>query len=202
MVVIQRDFLQQSVSTVSFTAMRRFTSLLMIAALLSVSSLPMLPQTPACHAAEANAACDTCHPQENMNTTAHDMHAHMMHGSGMEMQQSMDHNNHGDHDAMMRHDSPKHSDHDQNHHDHQNIEQPKEMHKHQKQLSAVEKECRIECGCGCNRSVDGFPQVLSPHIVPVINFETVEQVARIEPESFPALQSFIEAVPPPPPKQF
>ena len=109
--------------------MRRITLLSTIAVLVSVTSLSIQPK--------ANAACDTCHQQETSATpSTRDMHAHMMHGSDMEMQRSMDHNNHHDnHDSMMHHDAPKHSDHDQKKHDHQNIDQPKEMHKHQKQLS-------------------------------------------------------------------
>ena len=113
--------------------MRRITSLIMIVALLSVTSLPLLPQAAVCHAAESNVECDTCHPQAAGSDTAsiHDMHAHMMHGSDMEMKSSMDHNNHHDaHDTIMHHDSPKHHEHDKKQHDHQNIQKPEELHKH------------------------------------------------------------------------
>ncbi len=183
--------------------MRRITSLFMVMVMVSVTSLPMLPKAAVCHAAEANAGCDTCHPQAATGEmeSVHDMHAHMMHGSDMEMQRSMDHNNHHDnHDSMMNHDSPKHSDHDKKQHDHQNIEQPQEMHKHQKQLSSAEKECRIECGCGCNRSVDGFPNLLSPHVTSITEFKLGEPDVRIEPLLFPELPSLVTTVPPPPPK--
>jgi len=180
--------------------MRHFTSLLMIAALLSVSSLPMLPQTPVCHAAEANAECSTCHTDDAIDPHAkHEEVAHMMHGKqGMEIHhQSSEH-------QPMQHEKSVHDHGDMNHQmesdDHQMHQQPDSMHQHKSALSTAEKECRIECGCGCNSSVDGFPQALSPHIIPVIHFETGEQITRIEPEAFPALQSTINAVPPPPPK--
>ncbi len=180
--------------------MHRITSLLMIAALLSVSSLPMLPQTPVCHAAESNAECDTCHADETIEDhTRHEELAHLIHGkSGLEM-----HHKSGNHRTI---------EHEKNSHDHGNIKhhegsddhqmhQPSDsLHKNRVTLSAAEQACRIECGCGCNRSVDGFPQVLSPHLIPTINFETGEQIVRIDPELFPALPSLTEAIPPPPPK--
>ncbi|MDQ6976278.1 MAG: hypothetical protein Q9M22_06930 [Mariprofundaceae bacterium] len=28
--------------------------------------------------------------------------------------------------------------------------------------------CRIECGCGCHKTIDGLPHLLSPHINPAI----------------------------------
>jgi hypothetical protein len=181
--------------------MRRITSLFMIAVLVSVTSLPLLPTAAVCHAAEANAECDTCHPASTGNDDPHQMHAHMMHGSGMEMQHSMEHNNHHDgHGSMMQHEAPKHSDHDNMQHEHQNIEQPQEMHKHQKQLSAAEKDCRIECGCGCNRSLDGFPSLLAPHVTSNSDLNMDEPMAQVEPVPFPALHSFVSNNPPPPPK--
>jgi len=149
--------------------MRRSISLFMIALLVSITSLPMLPKAAVCHAAEANVACEPCHPQESTAIgTAHDMHADMMHGSGMEMQHSM--------------------------------EQPKEMHKHQKQLSAAEKNCRIECGCGCNHSADGLPNLLSPHVSSTSEFKMNKPTARIEPTTLPALHTFVSSDPSPPPK--
>jgi hypothetical protein len=181
--------------------MRRITSLLMIAALLSVSSLPMLPQAAVCHAAENNAECDTCHSDEAIGLQAkHEEHAHLIHGkSDMEM-----HHNSDEHQTM-QHEKNAHDHGNMNQHkesdDHQMHKQPDSLHKHKAALSASEQACRIECGCGCNRSVDGFPQVLSPHLIPVINFETVEQIVRIEPELFPTLYSLTEAIPPPPPKR-
>lgn len=180
--------------------MRRITSLLMVAALLSVSSLPMLPQTPLCHAAESNAECDTCHADETVErNTRHEEHAHLIHEkSGMEMRHNSD-----EHQAI-QHDKNSHDHGNMNHHkesgDHQMHQQPDSLHKNRVALSTVEKECRIECGCGCNRSVDGFPQALSPHLIPTINFETGEQIVRIDSELFPPLSSLIEAIPPPPPK--
>ncbi|MCF7822039.1 MAG: hypothetical protein K9M17_06315 [Mariprofundaceae bacterium] len=180
--------------------MRRITSLLMIAALLSVSSLPMLPQTPVCHAAESNAENDTCHADETIELCSkHEELAHLTHGkSDMEM-----HHNSDGHQAI---------EHDKNSHDHGNMNQQKEpddhqihqqpdsLHKHEATLSVAEQSCRIECGCGCNQGVDGFPQALSPHLTSAINFKTDEQVVRIEPEIVPALRSIEKAIPPRPPK--
>jgi hypothetical protein len=180
--------------------MRRTTSLLMIAALLSVSSLPMLPQTPVCHAAESNAECDTCHADEAIELhTKHEEHAHLTdEKSGMEM-----HRNSDEHQTM-QHEQNSHDHGNMNHHegsdDHQMHQQSDSLHKNRVALSAAEQACRIECGCGCNRSVDGFPQVLSPHLISTINFKTGEQIVRIDPELFPVLSSWTEAIPPPPPK--
>jgi len=181
--------------------MRRITSLLMIAALLSVSSLPMLPLTSVCHAAESNAECGSCHTDDAIGSHAkHEEHAHLMHGkSDMEMHhQSSEH-------QTMQHEKDSHDHGNMNQHkesdDHQMHQQPDSQHQHKATLSVAEKECRIECGCGCNQSVDGFPQVLSPHLISAINFEADDQIVRIEPETFPALQSTVKAVPPPPPKR-
>lgn len=180
--------------------MRRITSLLIIAALLSVSGLPMLPQTPVCHAAESNAECNTCHADEAIELhTKYEEHAHLMHKkSGMEM-----HHNSDRHQAV-QHETNSHDHGNMNHHkesgDHQMHQQSDSLHKGRVALSAAEKECRIECGCGCNRSVDGFPQVLSPHLIPTINFKPGEQIVRVNPELFPPLSSLTEAIPPPPPK--
>lgn len=187
--------------------MRRITSLVMIVALLSITSIPLLPQ-----AAQGSAYCVSCHSEpspglvpidQNHAGMIHDsdMHGSNMHDSGMEMQHGMEHDNHDELASMMHHDSPEQSGHDHQGHDHQNIDQHNGIHIQKKHLSAAEQECRIECGCGCNRSIDGFPQVLSPHVTPTTEFETDEQLVRIDPEIFPALQSIEWTVPPPPPKQ-
>ncbi len=166
--------------------MRRITSLFMIAVLVSVTSVPLLPKAAICHAAEANAGCDTCHP---VKAAIHE-HTHLQTGPGMGMRQSMAHNGH--HGSMIHRDMSKHSDH--------NMEQPKEMHRHQNQLSAAEKSCRIECGCGCHRSADGFPHLLAPHIAAIDQFNVDEQIVRAEQVTYPAPRSIILANPPPPPK--
>jgi len=153
--------------------MRRIISLITIAALLSVTSVPLFPKAAVCHAAEANTDCDSCHTDTSAD---HAMHAHNMH---------QDMHPASEDDGQMQHD---------------HINKPEEMHKHQKKLSAAEKECRVECGCGCNRSVDGLPYLLAPHIAVTIQFETGEQSARIEPENYPALNSLTLSNPPPPPR--
>ncbi len=180
--------------------MRRMISLVMVATLLSVTSLPLLPQAAICHALENRADCDTCHLQEvHAGSDMHAISEHSIHAPGMEMPHGMTHN-HDMHSSMMHHEST-HAGHDKQLHDQRNSEQAKGLHKHHKQLSAAERECRIECGCGCNRSLDGFPQVLSPHITPSIEFKTGERTVRIQPEAFPALHTLERDIPPPPPKQ-
>jgi len=183
--------------------MRRITSLIMIAALLSVTSLPLLPQAKICHAAEHNADCGTCHTDPGVAGSSEEL-AHAMHAPGMasehsehKMQQG---HQHGSHDGNMHHENSGQSQDHRQMHQHRDIEQPEMMHKHRKQLTSAEKECRIECGCGCNRSVDGFPHLLAPHLATVIKFENGERIVRSEPEYFPAPQSLTLSNPPPPPK--
>jgi len=134
--------------------MHRIVSLFTIVALLSVTSLPLLPETSLCHAAESITDRGTSYSK---NASTHSMH----------------------------HDSHK---------------QIKTTHKHTKRLSTAEKECRIECGCGCKRSVDGFPQVLSPHLTSTIYVKHKEQTVRVEEHSFLALTSLNFKVPLPPPE--
>jgi len=180
--------------------MRRITSLIMIVAILSVTGIPVLPKASLCHAAEANSDCDTCHTDEH---ASHQQMAHAMHAPGTRMEHGMDHDieheGHGNHDAM-QHEQNSHRHHDGQMQNEQKIEQQPQMHMHQKQLSAAEKDCRIECGCGCNRSVDGFPHLLAPHVATTIQFETGEQIARIEPAIYPVLYSLKLNDPPPPPE--
>lgn len=37
-------------------------------------------------------------------------------------------------------------------------------HAHQEKLSPAAQDCRIECGCGCHHSAEGFPNILAPHV--------------------------------------
>ncbi|MDX8402813.1 MAG: hypothetical protein R8K54_00210 [Mariprofundaceae bacterium] len=134
--------------------MRRIVSLFIIAALLSVTSLPLLPQASLCHAAESITDLSTSHSKK---TSTHSMH-------------------------------------------HDSSEQLKAHHKQQKRLSEAEKECRIECGCGCNRSVDGFPQVLSPHLTSTIYVKNSEKAVRVKEHTFSTLTSLSIKVPLPPPE--
>ncbi|MDQ6963165.1 MAG: hypothetical protein Q9M28_11685 [Mariprofundaceae bacterium] len=69
-----------------------------------------------------------------------------------------------------------------------------------KTLSAAEKKCRIECGCGCNRDVEGMPHLLAPHICS----DTLSELSKLEIKPvFHLYQSrydFVLRVPIPPPK--
>lgn len=204
--------------------MHRTISLVMIVTLLSITSIPLLPS-----AAEGRGYCVSCHSEPVTDLMPVDQnHAGMdhdsdMHTSGMEMQHDMEHDmehdmghgaghdmahngQHDKHAAMMHHDSPEqsghnHKGHDHQGHDHQNIDQHNGVHIQKKHLTAAEQECRIECGCGCNRNTEGSPQVLSPHVTPTTDFENDEQIVRIEPETLPALQSIDLTTPLPPPKR-
>lgn len=157
--------------------MRRIISMITIAALLSVSSVPLLPKAAICHAAEANTGCETCHTDAQGSA---DMN-HEMHG--------MDHH-HGMHDGNSHHQMAQA----------ETVNKPEQMHSHKKPLSAAEKECRLECGCGCNHSVDGMPHLLAPHVATTLQFETGEQIARAEPAAYPAFQAVTLNNPPPPPR--
>ncbi|MDT8376554.1 MAG: hypothetical protein RQ867_07410 [Mariprofundaceae bacterium] len=181
--------------------MRRIISLLMVTALLTVSSLPALTQVPVCHAAESNAKYDICHADGAIECHAgYEEHAHLIHGkTGMQM-----HHSNGEQQPK-QHEKNGHDHGDVNHHkksdDRQTDPQPDSLHKHKTALSAAEKICRIECGCGCNRSVDGFPQALSPHLIPATDSETAEQIVRIDAELFPIQHALAAATPSPPPRR-
>ncbi len=181
--------------------MHRIISLIMITALLSVTSLPLIPQAAVCHGTENSADCAICHSQATNTETSP---THAMHTPDTNMQHDMGHNTLQK--SAMDHHSPKqdrhngHDGHIKKSYEHQNIETPKAPHKHQKKLSTAEKECRIECGCGCNRSLDGFPQVLSPHVSSAIHFEADDHRPHSIPENFPTLHALESSVSPPPPK--
>lgn len=200
MVAIIANFLQPTLLTLESGLMRRIISMVTIAALLSVSTVPLLPKRAVCHAAETNTDCGTCHTGDH---ASHDMVAHSMHAPGDAMTEhgmETDEHRHGPHDRDMHQPDPAGAEHEMKMQQPRDIEQPQQMHKHHKKLSAAEKECRIECGCGCNHSVDGMPHLLAPHIASTNQFETGEQFACIEPASHPVLCSLILNNPPPPPK--
>jgi len=99
--------------------MRRFVALALVAALVCVSSIPLLPGPAVCAFAAEHAAedCDSCHADMLM----HDMHAGMAHAA-------------------------------------------EDAHAHHARLSPAAQDCRIECGCGCHHSAEGFPNILAPHV--------------------------------------
>ncbi len=141
--------------------MRRFIALGMIAALLSVSSLPLLPSSVACaHGVGQMENCDDCHEGMNHSMT-------MKHGT----------------EHSMHHDDAA-------------------SHQHSKKLSPAEKECRIECGCGCNASLDNLPYQLAPHALAPV-FKLTPEFTAVEPVALASQMVFFPAAPPsPPPKPF
>lgn len=74
-----------------------------------------------------------------------------------------------------------------------------ELYQH-KTLSAAEKKCRIECGCGCNRDVEGMPHLFFPHICSDILVEAFYPELSPSFQSWQARHDFILRVPIPPPK--
>ncbi|MDX8394599.1 MAG: hypothetical protein R8K21_08490 [Mariprofundales bacterium] len=136
-----------------FYSLRRAISLLLIAAFLSVTGIPMLPTPPAC----ASGSCDA-----DMAAAMDKNMDHMLHHNGLEQ------NN-----------------------EHQHIK---------KKLRKKADTCYIECGCGCNRSIDGLPQLLAPHIATCILQNKID-LQSISPVSITALlTSYISPILLPPPR--
>jgi len=61
--------------------------------------------------------------------------------------------------------------------------------------------CRIECGCGCHRSIDSLPHLLAPHAVSLAPFRVEMVVADASAETAPVLQARQLVLPTPPPIQ-
>ncbi|MFQ5581591.1 MAG: hypothetical protein ACE5F3_03065 [Mariprofundaceae bacterium] len=122
-------------------------ALALIAALVSVSSIPLLPGVSVCaYAAERVADdCDTCHADTQM----HDMQMHDMH---MDMAHEM-----GSSAMMPHHTTEKHA-------AEHSSDKAEAAQDHHAKLSPKAQSCRIECGCGCHHSADGFPNAFSPHV--------------------------------------
>jgi len=59
--------------------------------------------------------------------------------------------------------------------------------------------CRIECGCGCHRSIDSLPHLLAPHAVSLAPFRVEMVVADASAEMAPVLQARQLVLPTPPP---
>lgn len=155
MVVHIRTFLQAPLADISVSAMRRAVALALIAALVSVSSLPLLPEEVVCaFASERMADCAACHDDASMAKG-------MQHGMAMGKD-----------------------------------------HRHGAKLSTAEQHCRIECGCGCHRDLDGMPHQLAPHAVAMTAIMAERHVQFAPTASlFPIIPAFI-AVNTPPPKAF
>lgn len=175
--------------------MRRFVALALIASLLSVSSIPLLPGASHCaHAAEAVGGedCTDCHNGKAVmeSMPAEDMGHEMCH----EMAPPPKRQTHADH-AMDHHAAA--SDHTSHHGDHA-MQQPAAHPQHQ--LTEAERECRIECGCGCNRIAKGFPLLLSPHVTASMDFDSSISVSAALDLPQAALTERARRIPIPPPQ--
>jgi len=159
--------------------MKRSLALLLIAAILSVSSIPLLPQQLVCaHASDRNDQCTQCHG----DPTSHDEHsmhnAHQSHHSG--------HGSHTGHpgSADMSHEN----------------ELSTQMPDHDRMLTEMEQECRIECGCGCHRSADGLPFLFSHHLTASVKLNHPISVSISDTEFFGVPEEHAVRVPLPPPQ--
>jgi len=145
--------------------MRRFVALALIAALVSVSSIPLLPGAAVCAFAAERVAedCNSCHTDMQM----HQMHAGMSH-------------------AVSRNDM--------------HAAPAEASHAHQAKLSPAAQNCRIECGCGCHHSAEGFPNVLAPHVFSDHGLGLLTMVIHVA-AAMPAVPAYMSGrVPLPPPE--
>lgn len=176
--------------------MRRFVALALVASILSVSSIPMLPGATLCaHAAEVAGSedCSDCHGGNAMMQTmpGQGMGHEMCHDMVAPPQQ-MDHGNHSmDHHAMA-------ADHSSHHGDHATMQQPAAHGP--KKFTEAERECRIECGCGCNRVAKGFPLLLSPHVTVSIDFDSSVSVSDASELPAAEMSERARRIPVPPPQ--
>jgi hypothetical protein len=160
--------------------MRRCLALSLIAAILSVSSIPLMPNQPVCaHAGERMEDCTSCHGDPAGAQSERAMHAshqanHMGHDSG--------HEGHSGHEMAQ-----------------QNAPMP-HMHGHDRALTDAEKECRIECGCGCHLSADGLPFLLSQHVTVSVKLNPSISVLMADTELFTAPEERAVRIPLPPPQ--
>ncbi|MDX8389439.1 MAG: hypothetical protein R8M38_03015 [Mariprofundaceae bacterium] len=95
---------------------------------------------------------------------------------------------------------------DESEHDHHGVKQHEtkaisQPHQHDKKLTASEKQCRIECGCGCHRSVDSLPTLFPPHLTPLSPEVVAKEGLAISVVSISRpLEAVDISVPTPPPK--
>ena len=148
--------------------MKRFLALSLVAAILSVSSIPLLPNQPVCaHAGERMEDCAGCHGDMAATHNAHAM----------------------GHDGGHKHSG------------HELAEQNTPMaHKHDRAMTDGEKECRIECGCGCHRSADGLPLLLSNHVTVSVKLNHPISVSIANAEPFITPEEYTVRIPIPPPQ--
>jgi len=59
---------------------------------------------------------------------------------------------------------------------------------------------RIECGCGCHRSVDSLPNLLAPHAVSLAGFDAGLVITNVANMNLPVLKPRLLPFPVPPPR--
>lgn len=160
--------------------MRRCLALSLIAAILSVTSIPLLPSQPVCaHAGERMQDCAVCHGEL---ASAHDQHAM--------------HNDQETHPMGHNHGPDAHT----GHSGHEQVLQSPAEQGHDKALTDMEKECRIECGCGCHHSADGLPFLLSHHVTASVKLNHPITLSISDTEFFSAPEEQPVRIPLPPPQ--
>lgn len=85
------------------------------------------------------------------------------------------------------------------HHHDEAIEESDQGHDHSSALKGDWQKDRIECGCGCHRSVESLPHLLAPHMIDIALFqvEVTSVVASIRSEPALAIEALRIPVPPP-----
>ena len=74
------------------------------------------------------------------------------------------------------------------------------MHEHDQALAGDWQHDRIECGCGCHRSIDSLPHLLAPHAL-TLSSDTIEIAsAPSAPQPVAGLIAVTVRVPVPPPQ--
>jgi len=74
------------------------------------------------------------------------------------------------------------------------------MHgEHAPALALSADTCRIECGCGCHRSIDSLPNLLAPHSADAGFQPEDTSVERVAPAACIKLSALILSVTSPPP---
>ncbi len=173
--------------------MRRILASLLSVVIVLFSSIPIIQAKPACHSAamaasvSLQALLDDPEHGRSMGGACHGMHASapLHHDDDLEMS------------GMSLNESAFDSTDDAV----ATVQMEASIHGHEKQtLSEGERECRIECGCGCNRTVDGFPQFLAPHIPVSVNMDQQMLVQRVVAAHYAVTLLDAPSIESPPPK--
>ncbi|MDQ6960566.1 MAG: hypothetical protein Q9M27_05995 [Mariprofundaceae bacterium] len=73
-------------------------------------------------------------------------------------------------------------------------------HDHGMVLNLDFQTARIECGCGCHRSVDSLPNLLAPHVVSLAGLDVGLVIASVADVNLPVLKPRLLPFPVPPPR--